>query len=457
MSNGSGADRQITARIERLPLSPWHFKIGVVIGSGWFFDAFDALTIAYALPVLIGMWKLAPAQIGILISVPYIGQIIGSVFFGWLAERIGRVPVTIYTLLLFSVMSLVCAYAWDFNSMLAMRFVQGLGLGGEIPIMAAYISEFASAGRRGRFALTYQVLFIVGLVSVALIGAWVVPHWGWQAMFIIGALPALLVLPFRRMLPESPRWLASRGRFEEADRVLTEIEAQVSQNGARPLPPIPSGVPAVKPASTRFGDLLRGIYVRRSLSVWVVWFCVYFITYGLVVWVPSLYRTVYHVEVQQALFYGFVTSFAGLVGAVICILLIDTVGRKPIMAISQLISAGPLFVLAAQPQMDVTSVVTLVAVSFGFNNMNSIMLSMYTAELYPTELRALGCGVGNAWLRFASVIGPLLVGIILPVGGLGAVLSMFGVAAVVGGLVAWLFAVETRGKVLEQLSPSLSS
>jgi len=456
----AGSDRQITARIERLPLSPWHFKVGVAIGSGWFFDAFDALAIAYVLPVLIGMWKLAPQQIGLLISIPYIGQIIGSIFFGWLAERIGRVPVTLYTLLIFSVMSLVCAFAASYEQMVAFRFLQGLGLGGEIPIMAAYISEFAAAHRRGRFAMTYQILFVIGLVAVAAVGAQVVPTWGWQAMFYIGALPALLVLPFRYLLPESPRWLASRGRHEEADRVLARIENEISRNGAKPLPPVPSGVPPVPPASTRIGDLFKGIYLRRTLSVWTIWFCVFFITYGLVVWVPSLYRTVYHVPVPDALRYGFFTSFAGLIGATACILLIDKLGRKPVMAISQLISAVPLFVVAANTQMEVTNIVALVCISFGFNNMNSIMLSMYTAELYPTELRALGCGIGNAWLRFASVIGPFMVGAVLqavPAGGISAVLSVFGAAAVIGGLVAWFFAVETRGQVLEKLSPSLST
>lgn len=453
----AGADRQITARIERLPFSAWHMKVGIAIGSGWFFDAFDALAIAYTLPVLIGMWKLAPGQIGLLISIPYVAQIVGSIFFGWLAEKIGRVPCTIYTLLLFSVMSLVCAFAWDFESMLVMRSIQGLGLGGEIPIMAAYISEFAGAERRGRFALTYQILFVVGLVVVAAVGVYAVPNWGWQSMFVIGAVPALLALPFRRLLPESPRWLANRGRFEEADRVLSRIEDEISQHGARPLPPIPDDVPPIVPARTRVGDLFRGVYLRRTLSVWVVWFCVFFITYGLVVWVPSLYRTVYHVPVADALGYGFVTSFAGLVGAGLCVLLIDIVGRKAVMAISQLLSAIPLLVLAAQPQMEVANVVALVAVSFGLNNMNSIMLSMYTAELYPTELRALGCGIGNAWLRFASVVGPIMVGAILPATGLATVFAVFGVAALVGGAVAGLFAVETRGKVLEKLSPSLST
>src|SRR5262245_43840852 len=121
MPSSKSADYQIAARIERLPLSTWHLKILVPIGTGWFFDAFDALSIAYVLPVLIGLWKLQPSQIGLLIAIGYAGQVIGSIFFGWLAERIGRVPCTIYTMILFSVMSFACAFAWDLPSLAAMR------------------------------------------------------------------------------------------------------------------------------------------------------------------------------------------------------------------------------------------------------------------------------------------------------------------------------------------------
>src|SRR5256885_5117685 len=115
------------------------------------FDAFDALAIAYVLPVLIGMWKLAPGQIGLLIAAGFAGQLIGAIFFGWLAERIGRIPAAVWTIGIFSVFSIVCAFAWSYESMLVFRFTHGLGLGGEVPIAPAYLSQIAKADRRGRF------------------------------------------------------------------------------------------------------------------------------------------------------------------------------------------------------------------------------------------------------------------------------------------------------------------
>src|SRR3982750_4345449 len=176
--NGPVTPEQIAARIERLPLSPWHLKLRVIMGIALFFDAFDSLAIAYVLPVLIGLWKLAPGQIGALIATGFAGQLIGSIVAGWAAERWGRVPTMIATLALFAVMSFVCAFAWSYESLLWFRFIQGMGLGGEVPIMAAYVNEFAKAERRGRFSLGVQLLFAVGLLVVALVGAWVVPHLG---------------------------------------------------------------------------------------------------------------------------------------------------------------------------------------------------------------------------------------------------------------------------------------
>ena len=448
-------DYQIAARIERLPLSRWHLKILIPIGTGWFFDAFDALAIAYVLPVLIGLWKLAPSQIGTLIAIGYLGQVIGSIFFGWLAEKIGRVPCTIYTLSLFSVMSFIAAFAWDFQSLATIRFIQGIGLGGEIPIMATYIGEFANSKRRGRFALGYQLLFTIGLLFTGLAGVWVVPTFGWQWMFVIGALPALIAIPLRWLLPESPRWLASRGRFQEADAVLSKIEAEISENGARPLPPIPANVPPVVPATTKFSSLLKGQYLRRSLTVWAIWFCSYSVVYGLSTWMPSIFRTVYQVSVQQSVNIGFMLSIAGVIGALIAVTSIDFVGRKPLFAAGQLLSAVPLLILAFSGNLGLDTVRMLVIAGFFFITWLAISLSTYTAELYPTEMRALGCGVGNAWLRFASVIGPYMVGAILPTAGISSVYLMFGAFALVGGIVTLLFAVETRGRVLEELSPAL--
>src|SRR5436190_22810728 len=216
----------IVARLERLPTSWWQVQTRIIVGVATFFDAFDALAIATVLPVLVPMWKIAPTQIGLLISAGFLGQLVGALLFGWIGERYGRMPAMIGSIALFAVMSLVCAIAWDYNSLLVFRTIQGIGLGGEVPIAAVYISELTRAQGRGRFVLLYEMVFPIGLVMAALVGLWVVPHLGWQYMFVIGALPAFLALVLRRLLPESPRWLAVHGRNAEAEAAVSLIEAE---------------------------------------------------------------------------------------------------------------------------------------------------------------------------------------------------------------------------------------
>jgi putative MFS transporter len=454
MSNATSVTpAHIAARIERLPFSPWHVKVRLIMGVATFFDAFDALAIAYVLPVLIPLWKLAPAQIGLLISIGFAGQLVGAILFGWLAERFGRVRVATWTIGIFSVFSLVCAFSWSYPSMLAFRFVQGLGLGGQVPIAAAYINEIAKAEKRGRFFLLYEVIFPVGLLAVALVATWVVPNLGWQWMFVIGALPALLATVMRRLLPESPRWLAAAGRMEEADRTLRAIEDEISGRGAKPLPALPSSLPAVAAVKASWRDLFSGIYLSRTLAVWVMWFCTYLIVYGISGWLPTIYRTIFKLPLQQALQYSLAATAAGLIGALACAYLIDRTGRRAWFVGAFFAGAVPLFVLWLRGAGNSASDVMIYAsLSYAMINTLALGLYLYTPEIYPTRVRAVGSGAATAWLRVASMIGPFMIGAILPNAGLGIVFLVFGIAASVGGAVA-LFTLETRGRALEELSP----
>jgi MFS transporter, putative metabolite:H+ symporter len=452
---GTGIDRyQIAARMERLPLSRWHNKMRLIVGSANFSDAFDALTVAYVLPALIPLWQLRPTEIGALISIGYAGQVIGGLLSGWLADKYGRVPVMVGNIILFSLMSFACILAQNYATLFTLRFVQGIGLGGEVPIANTYVSEFAKSKGRGRFVLMQQLMFPIGLTTVGLVGVFVVPLLGWQWLFVLGGLPVLLALPMIRVLPESPRWLASRGRDEEADRVLTQIEALVSANGAVPLPPIPTGVPPAVAAVGRFRDLFAGIYRQRTFSLWVLWFCAYGITYAMTGWMPSIMRTVYHQPVSQANLYGFVLNIVGLCVLLTAVFTIDRIGRKVAFAGGFLLAAIPLLIATFAPSLSALGLAALATLAFGAMGMIPGSLGMYTAENYPNHLRALGNGATSVSQRLSSVISPYLVGMILPAYGVGGVYGMFAVFAIVGGITCALFSVETAGKTLEELSPS---
>jgi len=450
--SGRGDMRHVVARLERLPYCSWHLKMRLIICTAWFFDAFDSIAIAYVLPPLIGLWHLTPPQIGSLIGVGFLGQLVGAIAFGWIAEHWGRRSSMLVTLLIFSLGALACAGAQSYMMLLSLRFIQGIGLGGEIPLMAAYVNEFAHAKDRGRFSVSIQVLFSFGLVVVALVGVYVVPRWGWQWMFVIGAIPALLAIPMRAVLPESPRWLASRGRYVEADEALSRIEDIATRDG-KPVPALPADLPNVVEAKPRIIELFRGIYLRRTITVWLMWIGAYFVSYGITAWMPSLFRTVYQLPVQQSLTYGFINSGIGFAGALSALYLIEAIGRRRMFMLSLGGCAAALLSFAFLPQLSAAGTLTVATIGFFFLSSTLLSLATYTAEIYPTHLRALGGGVASAWQRGASVVGTTVVGWVLPFYGINAVFVMFGLFALMGALVTAFFAIETRGQVLERVSP----
>ncbi len=223
----------LIARLEAVPFSRWHLRARLVVGSATFFDAFDALSLAFVLPVLVRLWQITPAQIGWLIATGYLGQFAGALVFGGLAERYGRVRSVAGATALMSVMSIACALSGNFTTLVTLRLIQGIGVGGEMPVAAVYINELSKAHGRGRFFLLYELIFPIGLMMTGQIGALLVPTLGWQVMFLIGGIPGLLVTLLLLRLPESPRWLVSKGRLADADRVIREIEAHRPGLGTR--------------------------------------------------------------------------------------------------------------------------------------------------------------------------------------------------------------------------------
>src|SRR5438067_1325601 len=215
----------LIARLENMPFSRFHAKARIVVGSATFFDAFNALALAFALPVLIRLWNITPAETGFLIGASYVGQLAGALLFSWLAERFGRVPSAAAATALMSIMSLACALAGSFPALFASRLIQGIGVGGEMPVAAAYISELSKARGRGKFFMLYEMIFPIGLMTTSQVGALVVPEFGWRALFLIGGIPGLIVTWFLLRLPESPRWLIAKGRISEAELIVKQIEA----------------------------------------------------------------------------------------------------------------------------------------------------------------------------------------------------------------------------------------
>jgi len=441
----------IIARLERMPRNRMQVRARILIGLATFFDGFDVIAIATTLPLLIAKWHLSPWDIGFLLGSGSIGQLIGAFLFPWYAERAGRVKAIALSSGIIGITSIACGFAPTFAVFVALRIVQGLGLGGELPVAATYINEISRAHGRGRFVLLYEIVFPIGLLASSAMGAWIVPRFGWEAMYFIGGTPLILFFTLRKLVPESPRWLAVRDRMAEADSAVLAFERAAKV----PLPPVANSAEfdelVNRHPKRRVADLFGPAYLKRTIAVAMLWITCGFIQYGLSTWLPTIYRTVYHAPLQLALNLAVAASVLGVIGSLICALLVDVVGRKPIISISFVLCAASLAAAGVLHNSSVYVVATFCALALGFLASGFITAYVYTPELYPTSIRAMGCGVGGAWLKVAAIFAPAIVSKTMIGGNLDVAFYILASVPFLAAVAVFLLGIETKGKVLEQL------
>lgn len=455
-SSGPTTQQQIVARLERLPLSRWHVTVRLVIGVVTFFEAFDQLLIAFSMPEISREWGLSAAGVTTTLTVGSIGMLLGALSAGWMADRFGRVRVIAICVAVTALCSLGMTLSTALVPFLILRFVQGLAIGGEVPTAASYISELSRAKGRGRFVLLYELVFPAGLAVGALASAWIIPNLGWRALFLIAAIPGVAAVVVQRSVPESPRWLAERGRTEQALRAVEHIEERVRRSTGKELPvPAPAAaVPVTEQRTGLFRELFTGRYRRRTLVVWTIWFVGYLSNYGITSWLPTLYKEVYHLPIGTALWFSTSASVTGVIGCLIAALTIDKLGRRIVLGVGLALTTVPLLVLAALGAATAPQLAVFSAIVALFNFAVNISLYLYTPELYPTRSRAFGCSMGGVLNRLGLITGPILVGALYAGGtDLSGVFFTIGGITLIGAAVTLLFAEETKGRTLEELSP----
>lgn len=443
---------EIAARIERLPFSSWHVRLVAIVGIAHLLDAFDSLAIALVLPILIELWHFTPSKIGLIISIGYLGQMAGAIVLSWLSERFGRLRVLRWALGIMAVLSVAIAFAGNYVIFLILRLIQGLGLGGEVPVAATLVNELTPTRFRGRVTSSLQSMFAVGILITSVAAIWLIPHFGWKSMFFVGALPAVLIFIIGSVVPESPRWLSLHGRAEEASAAVDRMEAAISKHGTRPLPALGPITPRPMPRHGQFADLFRNGFAVRTICIWTIMFCISATGNALITWLPTIYRTAYHVSLTNTFLLSTVLGVAGLTGAMTSIILIDSIGRRRTFMISLFGSAVPLAGLWCIGPVSMVAVVSLLTagnylIAIGLGSVHA-----YATEIYPTRIRALGAGTAMAWLRIAQVVSPLVIGALLDHVGAGAVFLFLAAMGAIGGITVAIAAVETKGRSLEEIS-----
>ncbi|MBQ1509474.1 MAG: MFS transporter [Selenomonadaceae bacterium] len=440
----------ILERLEGLPVGSLQYKLLLVTGLGWLFDSMDTGLIAFVLPILAKEWQLSPAQMGWIGSIGLIGMALGAILAGTLADRIGRKRVFAITVLLYSLSTGMCALAWSYESLMVFRFLVGFGLGGELPVAATLMSEYAPAHLRGRFIVLLESFWGVGWLVAACIAYLLIPAFGWKAAFVIGTLPALYVFLIRLHMPESIRYLISKNRIQEAKDIILDLEKKlhvVSRPFAESLSPMEMQQDSGK--KMNFSVLWSREYRTRTIMLWLAWFGIVYSYYGIFMWLPSLVFA-QGFAVVKTFEYVLIMTLAQLPGYYAAAWLVDIIGRRYTLSLFLLLSGVCSYFFGNAAD---TTALLLWGSAMSFFNLGAWgVIYTYTPEQYPTAIRALGSGWAAGFGRIGGMLAPMLVGVMIAQNfGMNLVFLMFASVFVLVSAVILVLGRESKQKTLEEL------
>jgi putative MFS transporter len=441
----------IAARLERLPLTSYQHGIFAVIATAWFFDSVDLGALTFVLGSIRSTFDLSTAETGLLSSMSFLGMFLGAASAGLMADRFGRKRVFQTSMIFWGLGSICCGLAPDVVLLGLARVFVGFGMGMEFPVAQSMVSEIVPATNRGRYIALLEGFWPLGFIASGLVSYFVLSVADWRWVFILQGVPAIFVFIVRRFVPESPRWLADRGYEERAEAVTAEIEAEVARRFGKPLPPPAKEIPVVHTGmqQSSLSALWSGVYARRTAMLWILWFFALLGYYGLTTWLGALLQAK-GLPVTKSVFYTITISLAGIPGFLTAAWLVERWGRKGTCILMLLGGAAASWFYGNAE--DVPHLIGFgVAMQFCLFGMWSALYA-YTPELYPTRVRATGTGFASAIGRLGSLVGPYLVGVILPAAGQPGVFALGAGAFVVAALAVFLLGEETRGRILEQIS-----
>jgi putative MFS transporter len=446
MATTAEKSAELVGRLERLPFSRWHRNLFALCFLGVMFDACDFALFGMALPPVAREFGLNQVQAGLLATLGLIGAFLGALFWGTISDYIGRRTAFAATIGIFSLFTGLVAVSWNVLSLSVFRFISNFGLGGEVPVALTLTSEYSPGRIRGRMTGSMMAAFPTGLALAAALAYFIIPTYGWRTVFLVGVAPAVLLFFVRLVMPESVRYLLSRGRVAEAEATVAHIEAQALAGTTAPAAPVVA-VGTEKRGVTVF-ELLTPERRRRTILLWIVSFCFLWASNGIIFMLPTI-LVQRGFPLSQILVFLFVQAVAAMVGYTACGFLIDRFGRRPVLFLYYFV--GAFFHLWFAEATGLWIYVAIAAVGWvnpGVYGANGI----YVSELYPTHLRATAVGWFFGIGRIGSFLAPAVVGVMLQYGAGAYVLHTFALTFLIASIALWLVGIETKGKVLEQIT-----
>jgi len=438
-------------RLDRLPIARFHWKILALIASGVFLDAFDMFLANDSLAAMVkdGFANLHSGAM--FISATFLGMVLGSAVSGYVGDRYGRRYAYQINLAIFGLASIAACFAPDIQSLIVLRFIMGIGMGAEVVVAAGTLTEFVPSASRGKWISLAALIVNFALATASLLGYWVIPRFGWRYMFAIAGIGALCVWFFRHRMPESPRWLESIGRLEEAEATIRTIEQEVETTAGK-LPPVRRVFDihvGITPFRTLFG---RGM-LSRTLTAAMTAIAINVGLYGFIAWLPTFFVKE-GFSIVQSFGYMLFMSFGAPVGGLISYFIADRVGRA-----RGIVCAALLSIVLGWVYVTLQNNVAIVIAGFGLITTIYVVMSLgilgYIPELFPTEIRLRGTGFASTSGRIVSVATPYITLMLY---------QHYGVTGVIGFVSVTLIAlcaaiiglrIETSGQVLEDIAPAI--
>lgn len=453
---------ELVARIDRLPACWSTWAPAFVVSTAAIFEIYDLYQTAYVPPGLIRSGIFSRTGVGLFglsdqalfAASTFLGLFVGATCFSSTADRLGRRTIFLYALLGYSAGTALVALQSTALGVDVFRFLAGIGLGVSLVTVDAFLVELTPAHMRGRVFAILHVVMYLAVPTVAFLAWWLIPLdplgiAGWRWVVLFGCTGALLCWWLQRLLPESPRWLALQGRGDEAERTVAAMEARVTQEIGRTLPP-PGPAHAESRGAATFRDIWLPPYTGRTIMLIVFNFFQTIGFFGFTNWLPALLSAQGH-GFTNSLFYSFCIAWAYPITPIIWgFTVAERFERKWLIVAAALgvACAGPLFAIAADPAL----VVTLGIVITGFSTLLSLAYHPYQAELFPTEVRARAVGFVYSFSRLSTALTSFLVAFFLNNYGTIGVFALISFSMLMVMLSIGVFGPPTRGRSLEEIS-----
>jgi len=465
----------VPARLDRLPWSRFHWLVVIALGVTWILDGLEVTLVGSLAPAIqrpeaLGLTE---SQIGLTGSAYILGAVLGALVFGRLTDTLGRRKLFTITVAVYLLATIATGFSWNFSSFLLFRFITGAGIGGEYGAVNSAIQELIPARRRGYTDLAVNGSFWIGAAfgavgSLVVLNPAILPQaWGWRLAFVIGGLLASAIIFIRRFIPESPRWLMTHGRPDEADAVIEEIESRVERHTGVRLPPIDvAKLRFVHRGRTRWTEIAATLLRRhpRRTVLGIVLMATQAFCYNAIFFTYALILTKFYGIAPESIGW-FMLPFAlgNVSGPLILGRLFDTIGRRVMISATYGLAGALLCVtgwMFAQGMLTAQTQTIAWTVIFFFASAGASAAYLTVGELFPLEVRAITISLFYAFgTLLGGVAGPAVFGALIETGERGQIFNGYllgGGLMLLAAVVELVLGVSAEGKPLEEVAPPLS-